>query len=99
MNKLLRLITIVVVLCNLGSAMLAQSTAIIGAGATTTNTSGATPYTTLWHDSRTQYIILASELSAAGLTEWMDISGLAAGTYILKVTAGNHISTSRIIIK
>lgn len=39
----------------------------IGTGVTTTNASGITPYTSFWESQRTQYIIRASELTAAGL--------------------------------
>lgn len=39
----------------------------VGTGVTTTSTSGITPYTSFWESQRTQYIIRASELSAAGL--------------------------------
>jgi hypothetical protein len=39
----------------------------VGTGVTTSAASGITPYTSLWESQRTQYIIRASELTAAGL--------------------------------
>jgi hypothetical protein len=38
----------------------------IGTGTTPTTGSNVTPYKTFWHDGRSQYLILASELLAAG---------------------------------
>lgn len=38
----------------------------IGTGTTPTTASNVTPYKTFWHDGRSQYLILASELLAAG---------------------------------
>ena len=38
----------------------------IGTGTTPTTGSNLTPYKTFWHDGRSQYLILASELLAAG---------------------------------
>ena len=76
MNKVLRLIIVLVGLISMDSTMFSQSTAIIGTGATTTSTSGATPYTTFWEDGRVQYIIQASELTAAGLAGGNTITAL-----------------------
>ncbi len=42
--------------------------ATVGTATTTTSTSGATPYTALWEGERVQYLVRASELTAAGLT-------------------------------
>jgi hypothetical protein len=38
----------------------------IGTGTTPTTGSNVTPYKTFWHDGRSQYLIRASELLAAG---------------------------------
>ncbi|WP_290842196.1 GEVED domain-containing protein [Flavobacterium sp.] len=40
----------------------------IGSGTTTSATSGVTPFGTLYEDGRMQYLYLASELTAAGMT-------------------------------
>ena len=54
------------------SAMLASMVQLsaqvytIGTGTTPTTGSNVTPYKTFWHDGRSQYLILASELLAAG---------------------------------
>lgn len=39
----------------------------VGAATTTTTTSGASPFSTFYHDQRTQYVFTAAELTAAGL--------------------------------
>lgn len=43
-------------------------TATLGTGTSTTSTTGVTPFANLWEGSRSQYLVLASELSGAGLT-------------------------------
>ena len=40
----------------------------LGTAATTTSTSGITPYNSLWEGSRQQYLVLASELNGLGMT-------------------------------
>jgi len=40
----------------------------IGTGTASISTSGITPFSTYYHDGRTQYVYLASELTAAGMT-------------------------------
>jgi hypothetical protein len=42
-------------------------TAQVGTATTTTSTTGETPFTTFYHDQRTQYVFTAAELTAAGL--------------------------------
>jgi hypothetical protein len=39
----------------------------VGAATTTTTTSGESPFSTFYHDQRTQYVFTAAELTAAGL--------------------------------
>ncbi len=50
-----------------GAAILGAGAATLGTDATATSTSGITPYTGLWENSRINYLIRASELTAAGL--------------------------------
>jgi hypothetical protein len=44
-----------------------SGTAQVGTSTTTTSTTGESPFSTFYHDQRTQYVFTAAELSAAGL--------------------------------
>lgn len=76
MNKILRCLSMSIGLAILLSVSALSQTVQIGAGLSTTGSSGITPYGTLWEDGRVQYIILASELSSAGLTPSSNITAL-----------------------
>lgn len=66
---------LVVILLSAISNTVAQ-TITIGSNTFTSSSSTITPYKTGWHDGRAQYLILASELTAAGATAG-DITALA----------------------
>ena len=40
---------------------------IVGTGSTNNSNSGTVPFSTLYHDNRTQYLFLASDLTSAGV--------------------------------
>lgn len=44
----------------------ASGTGVIGSGGTTSSSSGSSPFSQTWESNHSQYLILASELSAAG---------------------------------
>ena len=56
---------------------LGQSHFQIGSGTTASNSNTITPWTTFFEDGKSQYIIPASELSAAGLAVGDELNGLA----------------------
>ncbi|MGV3461448.1 MAG: T9SS type A sorting domain-containing protein [Flavobacterium sp.] len=73
----------------------AAVTATVGTGTTTTSTNGVTPFTSNWEGSRTQYLVKASELTAAGLSAGsinslaFDISAVSAyvqNGYTIKIS-------------
>lgn len=65
----------IVVLLLAATSSMAQ-TVTIGTGTSTTSNSTISPYKTGWHDGRAQFLILASELTAAGASAG-DITSLA----------------------
>ena len=76
----------------------------IGSGITSNTSSGITPFSTNWHDGRTQYVYLASELSTAGVTaglihqfgfDWSAAGGQPALNVNLKManTTATNITT------
>lgn len=66
----------------------------VGTGTTNNTTSGISPFSTTYHDGRTQYVYLASELIASGATaglihqfgfDWSATGGQSAGNVNLKM--------------